>query len=160
MASIGAIAGIRDEAVKRLLAAAARIGEETGIPAPVFESFRQPDYQQAMQLKTLADWTESVAEWLAPPPAVEPEPEDKDEESEELAALGYEDMTVAELRALAEERGINLTANMKKADIISVLEHFDSAQRPADEPEAETEPEPESEAVETHETMHQDDDQG
>lgn len=75
MASIGAIAGIRDDATKRLLAAAAVIAEQTGVDVPVFESFRQPDYHQAMQLKVLADWAERLA--AVEPDATEETPAEK-----------------------------------------------------------------------------------
>lgn len=48
--------------------------------------------------------------------------------------MSYEGMTIAELRALAKERGIELQKSMKKAEIVKALE---AAEEPAQEVEAE-----------------------
>lgn len=124
MASRGAIAGIRDEAVSRLMKAAGRIASHTDVAAPVLPEFRDLDYRNAMQLDALATWAENLCAVLVPTEVVAATP----------AALGYEEMTVDALKAMAEARGINLTKNMKKADIISVLQHFDtSAEQPPED---------------------------
>ena len=39
----------------------------------------------------------------------------------EMEHLNYEEMTVKELKVLAEERDINITSNMKKAEIIELI---------------------------------------
>ena len=39
----------------------------------------------------------------------------------EMENLNYEEMTVKELKVLAEERDINITSNMKKAEIIELI---------------------------------------
>ncbi len=39
----------------------------------------------------------------------------------EMERLNYEEMTVKELKVLAEERDINITSNMKKAEIIELI---------------------------------------
>ena len=39
----------------------------------------------------------------------------------EMERLSYEEMTVKELKVLAEERDINITSNMKKAEIIELI---------------------------------------
>lgn len=38
-----------------------------------------------------------------------------------MERLNYEEMTVKELKVLAEERDINITTNMKKAEIIELI---------------------------------------
>ncbi len=58
--------------------------------------------------------------------AIEPEPE----------PTGYEAMTVKELTALANERGLTLAGNARKADIIAALEAMDPVDGSAEEGDA------------------------
>lgn len=62
MASIGAIAKRRANAVARLEAATARLVGEFGVamPAPVPGGIAQPDLRQAMEIERLADLLEAI----------------------------------------------------------------------------------------------------
>lgn len=114
MASISAIAGIRADSMKRLLVAAARIAESTTVDAPAFETFRQPDYEQAMQLQALAVWAEAVAESLNPSAS---ETED--------ATAPYAGLTRSELVAIADKRKMLTDKRQSKEDLIRALERYD-----------------------------------
>ena len=65
----------------------------------------------------------------------EPAPKNKAEgPAPQNKARDYADMTVAELRALAEERSVDLRDAKVKADIVAALEQ--SAEKRPDDPEA------------------------
>lgn len=126
MASLAAIAAIHDEAVKRLKSAAGRLQETTGVEAPELPQYaRDPAYEQAVQLEALAEYIERVAEALT-------------ERPEE-----YSRLTLAELKALAVERGIDPeTVESRRdggkvigVDIIRALEAYDAAMLPDDSAE-------------------------
>ena len=46
----------------------------------------------------------------------------KDEELEEVEEVNYEDLTVPELKELADEREIDYKANITKPDLIELLQ--------------------------------------
>lgn len=117
MATIGAIAAMRDSALKRLAAAIEHISEAANLEPAKLPTFnRDPDYLHADQLRVLADWAERVAEWFTP--TVE-------------ALEDFSRLSVTELKALADERGVDLAGATRKADIIAALE----AAAPAETPE-------------------------
>ena len=45
--------------------------------------------------------------------------------------MDYESMTLKELRDLAKEKGIEKTASMRKAELVSVLTKAEEAAKPA-----------------------------
>ena len=148
MASTAATAGIRDMALKRLSVAAQALAAVTGVPAPEMPQYRDPAYQGAMQLDVLATWTEQLVARIAPP-GEEAETEQEFDPDElgtseggfmdegnahtwdmgdgvpSVGSVDYEALTVAELRALAEERQIDLSGLRLKNEIIDALEAAD-----------------------------------
>lgn len=72
----------------------------------------------ALDSREFYRWTDAIYEALDAPAEAEPEAEPEGEpEAHELEAL-----TIAELRALAEERGVDLGDARRKADIVAALE--------------------------------------
>jgi hypothetical protein len=53
------------------------------------------------------------------------EPATSDEDAD--AGAGYDDMTVAELKELAEDRGVEFDSRAKKQDLVEALEAADDA---------------------------------
>lgn len=105
MATVVAIAKTREQAIKRLTEATARIAELLNIEAGEFPTHnRDASYLQAQQLKVVADFLERVVTVLTP------------EVEEDLDSL-----TNTELKALAEERGIDLTGKRKKDEFIEAI---------------------------------------
>lgn len=136
MATIGAIAAMRDSALKQLTAAVERISGAAGVEPVALPTFnRDPAYLHADQLRVLAAWASAVADVLQPE-IVEP-----------AEGVMYPLMTVSELKTLADERGVDLAGASRKADIIATLEAADEADTD-DELDDETEDEPEEPADE------------
>jgi hypothetical protein len=131
MATIAATAAIRESSIRRLKAAAQRIADKTGVQPPTLPEFREPNYNQAMQLNALADWADLLAATLTPVKAEEPSTDGPD----------FESMKVDELRAWADEHNIDLAGATKKADIIEKLR----AGAPADDEDADADPDADDE---------------
>jgi hypothetical protein len=116
MASRGAIAAMTDGAIKRIQASAARLGEHTGVQPVTLETRRygDPDYERAQLLERIATWIEQITD------ATVNAPEDEPPGSE-----GYDAFTIAQLKDMAQERGIDLQGATRKGDIIAALELAD-----------------------------------
>lgn len=72
-----------------------------------------------------------VEKLIPAPPPPKPEPEgvqtSKSAKATKPAASKYADKTVAELRSIAKKRGIKITTNMRKPQIIAALEEADAS---------------------------------
>lgn len=125
MATIGAIAKQRALNEERLLAAMDRIGGQLGIePAPVLNQTRYSlEQRYAVQLGHVADYAERIADALSA------------QQTPEEPTL--DDLTVAELKAKAEEAGLDTKELKRKADFVAALEQYNAriAGGPATPPE-------------------------
>ncbi len=107
MATVVAIAIMREQAMKRLEASMAQLVQNLSIEPVEFPLYdRDATYLQAAQLTALATFFERVVTALAQP---EGEPT-------------LDNMTIAQLKALAAEHNVDLTGVTKKADIIAAIE--------------------------------------
>lgn len=117
MATKGYIGILREQAMKRIQASAALIEDAFGIAPPILPANRDLDYQEATRLDALANWLESLSTALTSKKAPA-----RKKSSNEPQVQNYEDLTVKELRALADTRGIDHSAIQLKADLIAVLQ--------------------------------------
>lgn len=111
MATITAIAIKREKAMERLAQTKPEIERILGIEAvavPIYE--RDPALLHAEQLTAFADFFDRVLEKI---------------KQNSAAAFDYDALTVAELRALGDERGVNLPDKARKEEIIAVLKEAD-----------------------------------
>jgi nucleotide-binding universal stress UspA family protein len=117
MATVEAIAKMEDQAFASMLHSMTRLAAAVDV-APVDVQaiyFSDPAYQRAQQLLALADWLHQVTDAVAGP--------EQPADGEPAADLPFlETLTVKELRAYAEEHGIELGDASKKADLIAAIE--------------------------------------
>jgi hypothetical protein len=118
MATLEAIAKMQDQAFASMLYSMNRLAAVVEVKPVDVQAIYYPDpaYQRAEQLKALAGWLSQVTEAIASP-----------EQAAELEPLEgepsvLESRSVKELRAYAEEHGIDLGDAKKKAELIAVLE--------------------------------------
>ena len=133
MASPGAIAQMNNTALKRLQAVTDALSTKLQLPSitPTFYG-REPGHLQAQRLSALADTLERVnaaldGYTLVVTDAATGDTTLNDGETGALIAdlpdqpIDPELVTVAELKALADARGLDYPANIRKADLIALL---------------------------------------
>lgn len=107
----------------RMRAAAATLAEKHGLPTELAAALsvydRDPETRGVMRQEAVADLLEALVKH-------EPAPQPAGGGSDSL-----EDLTVADLKEIAEERGVELRAGMKKAEIIQALEAHTQGVTPA-----------------------------
>ena len=117
MASKAAIGIIRETAIKRLTRAMERLVEATDVEPVSLPLFRDPAYQEAMQLDTLATWAEGVATAIVgPEQVIEPTIETPPAEGDTLDSMPDD-----ELLTLAEEWGIDLPVEPERGEVIQAI---------------------------------------
>jgi hypothetical protein len=126
MATIGAIAIKRALAEDRLSAAMQRIGSQLKVDPAVIPARKKysPDFNRAITLEALADWAEKIADAVAPQTP-------SDEITQQDGSGQLDEMTVAELKRLAESAGLNVAELKRKADYVQALEDYNASLYPA-----------------------------
>lgn len=138
MATIAAIAGKRDVAIRRIVAVSEALSQRLNIEIKKFPAMgRDPAYSQMEQLTHIADILEAVQQALEVETAdtiVATDTTDNDTMlvREQDGAFvqdlpDYDSMTKAELAKLAFDNGLTLDPRMNKADMISRLTGVESA---------------------------------
>lgn len=134
MADKGSLGRMAGEAISRLEIAMALIADRLGVERVEVPRYaRDAAHLNADQLQSLAGWAEAVVAALEPGVV------------EAVEGVVYPTLTVAELKALAAERGLDLGGAKRKDDIIALLVQADAAEAETQEIVPPTEPKGEQE---------------
>lgn len=117
MASTQSIAELRGRSITRLESGFAKLSEATGVKVPVIvtqSKGRDPMFDQAKLLETFANWMDAYIAEIMP-----------ETQEERVDAGNYGEFSNKELRAIADERGIDARALRSKAELIDALEAAD-----------------------------------
>lgn len=148
MATKRAIGDMRADALKRLDRFFSLIAESENIAPPVMQEFRDLAYQEAAQLKTMADFGEALAIAMGlAEPAPEPEPVVETTEVVYTAVdappipLDREHLAftpLSKLMGIAKERSIALDPKWNSQDVMeAILASVEAERTPDDTPTAE-----------------------
>ena len=131
MASTRVKGDMRDAAIKRIMKFFTLIGESEGIQPPTIQTFRDREYQEAMQLTVMADFGEALAISLGLAER-EPEPEPV-VETTEPTMMSFEEPPVPldrehlaftefpKLIAIARENNIDLDPKWNKQEVMEAI---------------------------------------
>ena len=116
MATSGQIGAQREIAMRRIVQAAERMGQQTNVAPPDFrQAFdRDKALQHAKELTLVAEWLERIT----PPPAIVsgleslPMPE---------GDVDFDSMTAQALREYAEAHDINIDGVTRKAELLPII---------------------------------------
>lgn len=124
MATVGAIAAMRDDATKSLKASAETLAGLLGVPVPQLpEHYRDRDYLHADQLRVLAGFMVDVVEAVQARPAAE-----LVEDDIELGeGINLSEITKAQLQEELDALGVEYPARASKADLLALWEAHDGA---------------------------------
>lgn len=126
MATKGAIARMKGQAINRMAQAMTTIAADLGVEALDLATIRHhdPAYQEAKRLKALAEWTDQVQmALLGAQPETRSDPGDR-RRLERLACILADDLTnrtKAEMVAFAAQNGIELDESLRKDELAAVI---------------------------------------